>query len=264
MTDTEKILDKLGKIKRHMDSAKEIGNEAEAQAFAGMLQNLLLRHKLEMTDINYQKEMQSEPIVEQRPETIYDMKRGRVYKDFPDVEVVGQRREWAERLADIVSNAYSCRFLVVQGSSIIYFVGHKSNVAMVEYLYLTMLRAADKMSSNAAKKQRAAWRQQNGGAGMTPRGFRESWLRGFCERIGQRMKEEREKFNNPTQSTALVRVDKEALAVLDYMNKFRKMASRVRGPQHFNDAGYSAGKNAANGLNLNRPLNAGGPNRQLN
>lgn len=32
---TEKtILDKLGKIKAHMESAQEIGNEQEAQAFA--------------------------------------------------------------------------------------------------------------------------------------------------------------------------------------------------------------------------------------
>ena|ERR1700734_3317230 len=134
---------------------------------------------------------------------------------------------------------------------------------MVEYLYLTMLRAADKMSEREAKRQRAAWRAANGGAGMTPKGFRESWLRGFCERIGQRMREEREKFNNPTQSTALVRVDKEALAVLDYMTKFRKIASQARGMRHFNNEGYERGKSAANGLNLNRPLNAGGPNRQL-
>jgi 1,6-anhydro-N-acetylmuramate kinase len=47
----EKILEKLGKIKAHMESAQEIGNEAEAQAFASMLQNLLTKHKLEMTDI---------------------------------------------------------------------------------------------------------------------------------------------------------------------------------------------------------------------
>jgi hypothetical protein len=54
----EKILDKLGKIKAHMESAQEIGNEAEAQAFAAMLQSLLLKHKLEMTDIQYTNHLQ--------------------------------------------------------------------------------------------------------------------------------------------------------------------------------------------------------------
>lgn len=36
----EKILEKLSKIKMHMESAKEIGSEAEAQAFATMTQEL--------------------------------------------------------------------------------------------------------------------------------------------------------------------------------------------------------------------------------
>lgn len=140
----EAILEKLAKIKRHADSAKEIGNEAEAQAFATMLQNLLLRHKLDMSDIDYAKEMQSEPIIEHEPETVWG-KDGRVYKDFPDVEVVNKRRQWAEDLAGIITKAYSCRFLVSRGSSMIYFVGHKSNVMQCEYLFLTMLRCADKM-----------------------------------------------------------------------------------------------------------------------
>ena len=53
MSPNEKILDKLGKIKAHMESAAEIGNVAEAQVFGVMLQNLLAKHKLEMTDITY-------------------------------------------------------------------------------------------------------------------------------------------------------------------------------------------------------------------
>ena len=67
MTDG-KILEKLGKIKNHMESAKEIGNEAEAQAFAAMLQTLLLKHKLSLTDVEYASEMKDEPIVEKRPD----------------------------------------------------------------------------------------------------------------------------------------------------------------------------------------------------
>ena len=262
MEGQEKILEKLAKIKRHADSAKEIGNEAEAQAFAAMLQNLLLKHKLEMTDIDYAKEMQSEPIIEHAPETMWG-KDGRVYVEFPDVEVVGKRRMWAEDLAGIITKAYSCRFLVSTSSSMIYFVGHKSNVLQCEYLYLTMLRAADKMSDREAKRQRAIWRNQNGGAGATPKGFRESWLLGFCKRLGERMEEERRKFETPSTSTALVRVNKEALEVAGYMNKFKTIQTQ-RKQGAFNQDGYAAGQRAANGLNLNRPLSGRNePNRQL-
>lgn len=262
---TEAILEKLAKIKRHADSAKEIGNEAEAQAFATMLQNLLLKHKLEMSDIDYAKEMQSEPIIEHRTETVYSHERRcYVYKDFPDVEVVGKRRMWAEDLAAIIVKTYSCRFLVSTNSSQITFVGHKSNVMQCEYLFLTMLRAADKMSDREAKKQRAAWRQQNGGAGATPKGYRESWLMGFCKRLGERMAEERAKFETPSTSTALVRVNKEALEVAGYMGKF-KTISTARKAATFNSAGYESGQRAANGLNLNRPLSGSSrANQQLN
>lgn len=35
----------------HAESAEKIGNEEEAQAFAAMLQKLLLKHKLSMTEV---------------------------------------------------------------------------------------------------------------------------------------------------------------------------------------------------------------------
>lgn len=265
------VLEKLGKIKAHMESAKQIGNEAEAQAFAEMLQKLLLKHKLEMTDIEYSSAMKDEPIIEKWPETEYvwnkqNTNRKRVYKDFPDMEVVDRRREWAEQLANIVANAYSCRILVVTGRSIIVFVGHKSNTAMAEYLFLMMLRTAEHLSANAAKSWRAQQRKENGGAGATQKGYRESWLSGFCSRIYTRLKEVRESFNNPTQSTALVRVNKEAIAVRNYMDeKFKdsKGASLSKRRSHYNSDGYGDGVSAANKINLNSPLNAGGANKQL-
>lgn len=262
----EKIIEKLAKIKAHADSAKAIGNEEEAKAFAAMLQNLLLKHKLEMTDVEYAAEMKDEPIVEKWPDTewSYESHR-RIYKDFPDVEVVNRRREWAEMLANIIADAYSSRIMVVKGRSIIIFVGHKSNVAICEYLFLTMLRVAEKLSANAAKTYRAEYRAQYG-AGDTPKGYRESWLMGFCMRISQRMKEERDAFGaKPGQSTALVRVNKEALAVKSYMDKYQgKKAASLNQQKHHNPDGYADGKRAANDINIRgNAVNAGQPNKQL-
>ena len=82
----EKILEKLGKIKAMADSAKEIGNEAEAQAFAAMLQNLLLKHKLDMTDVQYGVHLQEEPVEQSFVGGGIIYKNGKqVLKDFPDV-----------------------------------------------------------------------------------------------------------------------------------------------------------------------------------
>lgn len=262
----EKILEKLAKIKAHADSAKQIGNEAEAQAFAAMLQSLLLKHKLEMTDVQYAAEMKEEPIVEQRAERIY--KGGKqVYKDFPDVEVVHRRRAWAEDLAAFIAESYASKILVSDGWSVITFVGHKSNVQIAEYLFLTLLRAADKMSEKAAKTFRAAKRNENGGAGMTPRGYRESWLEGFVTRIAQRLREEREAFGKVgAQCTALVRVNKEAVAVASFIEEnYQKKAKALTVRRGYNRDGYEHGKQAANQVNIkNNAVNAGVPNRQLN
>ena len=261
----EKILDKLGKIKAMAESAKAIGNEAEAQAFAAMLQQLLLKHKLDLSDVDYAKEMKDEPIIEQRAEVIYkDGKR--FYKDFPDVEVVSRRVEWSEDLAAVIGDAYSCRFLVTPGRSYITFVGHKSNVAICEYLFLTMLRAAENMSLKAARAFRMKARAENGGAGSTPRGYRESWLDGFTSRIRARLQEERAQFNT-SGSMALVRVNKEAIAVRSYIDdKYKKKAASLGGVSSFNRSGYQDGTAAANAINIKgNAMNAASsmPNKQI-
>jgi hypothetical protein len=262
----EKILDKLQKIKNMAEGAKAIGNEAEAQAFAAMLQQLMLKHKLSMTDIQYAAEMKDEPIVEQRAPRMYKGNK-QVYVEFPDVEVVKRRRLWAEELAMVIAEAYASRILVTEGWSMITFVGHKSNVQIAEYLFLTLLRSADKMSNTAAKSFRAKYRSEVGGAGMTPNGYRESWLDGFVTRIAQRLREERDQFGKKAdQCTALVRVNKEAIAVKAYIDgKHAKMAKSLNQGKNFNPAGWAEGKKAANDMNIKgNAVNAGdGPNKQL-
>ncbi len=261
----EKILEKLGKIKAHMESAKEIGNEAEAQAFAGMLQQLLLKHKLEMTDIQYTQEMQDEPIIQTSPKTTW-VNGKQFYAEYPDIEIVHNRVEWIESLAATVARYYSCTILVSKGYSIIYFVGHKSNVAIVEYLFITMLRSAMKLSDAAAKKFRREYRATYG-PGMTPPGYRNSFLDGFILRIAQRLEEERQKFGGANQSMALVRVNKEAIAVSKYMedNFSKKGAKALRGQRGFNREGYAEGKRVADSMNLTgNAVKEGQSNKQLN
>ena len=44
------------------EGAKAIGSEAEAQAFAEMLQKLLMDHKLEMTDLEFEEMEKEQPV----------------------------------------------------------------------------------------------------------------------------------------------------------------------------------------------------------
>jgi hypothetical protein len=268
MTDRDKLITKLGKIKAHAESAKEIGNEAEAEHFASMLQQLLLRHKLEMTDLEYAAEMQSEPIIEKFPKAVYvangrDPSKGHyVYADYPDVEITSKPTAWVEMLANIIADHNSCRILVWDRSSKIGFVGHKTNVAIAEYLFITMLRAAHKISDTAAKKFRREWRAKYG-VGSTPPGYRESFLTGFIGRINTRLNEQRNQFGK--ESLAIVRVNREALEVKSYVDgKYKKTDREAPELKVFNHQAYRDGQNLANQMDINgKAVKEAMPNQQL-
>ena len=57
---TDKLLDKLMKLKANMEGAKEIGNLEEADAFAGFLQKMLYENNMTMTDLEIEERSQTE------------------------------------------------------------------------------------------------------------------------------------------------------------------------------------------------------------
>jgi hypothetical protein len=265
----DSIMRKLGKIKAHQESAEKIGSEAEAQAFAAMLNNLLLKHKLEMSDIEWNSEVQDEPVDTYRVggDTEY-REHKRWMKDFPDIEIKGRRIAWSEELGRICADANACKMLISSGSSILWFVGRKSNVAVAEYTYVVMYRTIESMSWKEYKtlRNKIKWAQTKQGIATADvdygeaRGYRESWIAGFINKLSQIFYEERMKQMQPdgTQSTALVRIDKDKLAVRDYMRTLSTgKAKHINRPSGSNDRGYNDGAAAANRANANRKAGVG-------
>ena len=130
----DRIIDKINKIKAHAESAKEIGNIAEAEAFADMLNRLLLKHQLTEVDLNVAPK-DDDPIVQvwTTPEK-YGQK------------TVSQRVVWQEALARTVARAHLCRFMVASGSSRLVFVGTHVNATTAEYCFGVLASAAERMS----------------------------------------------------------------------------------------------------------------------
>ncbi len=112
---TEKIIDKIRKLHAHAQSAEKIGSEAEAQAFAQMVNQLLNKHRLELTDIQFEERRKNEPV--EQAEINFrehgDTFRGKKV-EWKQKKV---RVEWIERLAGIVARAHSCEILVVERSN---------------------------------------------------------------------------------------------------------------------------------------------------
>ena len=248
----EKIIDKLRKIMAHAESAAKIGNAEEATAFAEMFQKLLAKHKLEMTDVEWNKMEEDEPVLEQyvnykRWDETFQARRTRV--------------AWSERLSSIIAVAHYCQIVVLQGSNQLKLVGRKTDVAMAEFLIVTMQRLVEKISLREAHAHRLACRKS--ATHYAPR-FRESFIQGFVTRLAERF-DEAKRAQEGSSSTALVRVNKAALAVKNFIdakmnNGGYKTAAIVRGGRGYSPEGRERGRKAADEINLKpNVVNSGSP-----
>jgi len=234
----DKLLDKLRKIKAHADSAAAIGSESEAQAFAEVLQKLLLDNKMEMTDIEFEEMEKEQPIIKKMV-------------DFDDDDVRKSRVAWMERLAGVIARAHFCRILVYPGSSKITLVGREENIAVAEYMIVTLQKAADSI----AKKAHSAycWEvYKQDGSCYRARGFKSAFLQAFVMHLAERYEaEKRSRMAGPSTSTALVRINREEAAVEDFMNKnYKKKAGALSTHTAFHREGHRRGVAAADRINL--------------
>jgi hypothetical protein len=232
---SEKIIDKIVKLKKMSDGAKAIGSEIEAEAFASMLQKMLLDHRLEMSDIEFAS-MEKESAVERH---FID------YEQYPDIKIKKQRVMWIERLAGVVARAHFCEILVHPGSSFITLIGRHEDWAVAEFALCTLQRAAAKMAKTADYQHRLRCHREHKPVG---RGFKESWLESFVVRIADRY--EAERSSRLGQSTALVRVNRAEKAVADFMKQFTKKSSALSSHTKFHPEGARQGRAAADAINL--------------
>lgn len=235
MTD-DKILDKLSKLKAMAAGEAALGNAEAAEAFAGMINRLLLKHELEATDIPMGGVVKDEPIVEHR-----------VYPAQHEYKAVSNRVGWQEALASIVARAHMCRFLVTPGSNAITVVGTREHVMFAEYAYVVLVRAADRMSIVARD---VYWREHRHEPDFQSGNYRAAWLSGFISRIGERFAEARrhEVQEAANAGTALMRLD-QALARaskhVDDRYKGRAASTKIGSGI---SAGYGAGRKAADNM----------------
>lgn len=196
------VLERLRKLKAHADSAAEIGSEAEAQAFAAMFQKILLENKLEMTDIEFKAEEAAEPV-----------KRHEIdYSKYPDWEDSRRRGTgWEVKLVSVIARAHFTRPIFYSQSNRVALVGRKSDVAVAEYMIITMVRTAEKIADK--EKAKYSWEvYKRDRSTAAARGFKQAFLEGFVQRLFERYEDEKKRA--ASTSTALIRLSG-ALAAVD-------------------------------------------------
>jgi hypothetical protein len=243
----QSILDKIGKLKRHAESASAIGNEAEAQAFAEMMQRLLAKHKISMTDIEFKEFQDSNPIAN------YPID----YSKYPDLEMRKSRQAWIERLAGIVSAAHNCRFAVYTKSSRLSLIGRKSEVEQCEFVLVVLQRFVERASDRARHEYYhqhvEEWRKTGQNVTYRMRGYRDNWIDSFVRRLGERYDDEAARLRREAAAgcVALVRVS-DLKAVDDFVKgQSWKSASKL-GPvaRTAHADGMRHGRAAAEKVNL--------------
>tara|TARA_R110000824_G_scaffold53732_2_gene148494 strand:- start:7779 stop:8540 length:762 start_codon:yes stop_codon:yes gene_type:complete len=237
MTQQEKLLDKLAKIQAHAESAKKIGSEAEAEAFAAMLQQLMLKHKIAMSEVQFADLDKDEPIHQH----YMDYKAGGI----PPKKA---RSMWQERLASIVARAHFCRILVTARTNRIILVGRESDCVVAEYTFMVLARAITKLSNKSYDQ--FYYQCEKKGETYLSAGYKRSFIDAFVDRLGNRFNEEKEQAE-ATSSTALVRVETANKAIEDYMDdKYSRIANKLSRNTRFNRNGATHGRAAADNVNL--------------
>ncbi|HKO43360.1 MAG TPA: DUF2786 domain-containing protein [Pyrinomonadaceae bacterium] len=224
---TERIIDKIKKLIRHEQSARQCSTPEEAAAFATRVQELLIKHKIEMSQVSVDEEPETSTVGE---ETVrsghYSVRFGRGYVPLED-----------SRLMRVVAEAHFCAAIGLPGTNTILLVGAEEDraisVEMFRFLASTMKRQA--------RAERAIYKQRR----LSVRMFLPDFYRGFTNTVGRRYRELRQ----TNACTALVRAD--ALVKRYVESNYETVESQPRKRKgRINRNGYFAGVVAGSQVDL--------------
>jgi hypothetical protein len=234
---TEKTHEKLRKLKAMADSAKKIGNEAEAQAFAEMLTKLMAAHNVEMSDVEWEQERKLEAV-----ELEYCLGKSKVML-------------WEARLASIVAEGNFCRVLLRRNwsATFVVFVGLAVNVEAALQTMAYLHPAAKRIAQNEYDKKYNALLAAHADKHCML-GYRKDFLLGFVSRLHQRYTELRESMRSAAAGCAIIRLT-DALTVA---NQAMEKKSLRKGTQYqsgniSNTQAYMDGKRKADEMNVGGP-----------
>lgn len=249
----QKVLRKLIKMQECRDGEAKLGNSAAAEAFAAMINKMLIENELRPSDVDYARAGDDDPVIEVKTNL-----------DAYKIPKAKMRLAWMESLARVVAGAHLCRHLVSTHSNNIWFVGTRSHALVAEYAFGTLVRAAWTL----ADQEYVRYYRECAKAGDSTKaqGFRPAWKDAFVGRIRERFDEAREQAIKEvtmadgvpadSSTTALVRLNGAMTKVAGYIDdkfgKRRKYISALNGGRDFHAEGRARGRAAADRMTIGR------------
>ena len=222
----------IQKLIAHEQSARAIGNLAEAEAFATKIADLMFRHNLSMSDVEIKQQERDEPID----------------KEF--VRMGGNRALWMEMLASAVATACFCRHRIVLGSDTQVFIGRTSDRAAASALFRHLVGCAVSIQA----KEKLALRDRNP---FIEARARQKWaaewgkafLLGFAKAVSDRLRVQRHQLTGETGGSALVLRKDNALRMWEAQQQKGKPARALK-IKIKATGGYEAGIRAGQNVTL--------------
>lgn len=236
---SEAILQRIVKLLNMSEGAKSIGNQQEAEAFAEKVQELLVKHKLSMTDLDIAKQETDDPI------------SGEVFDPYyvKGVKVRRTRMLWQEVLAQAVASSYFCEVRVYPSSNRMVFIGRDSDRRIAMYVYHTLVAASERL----VKIEYRQLKKQMRSPGEWSKGFHSSFHTGFSIGIKERLTVTRRELMRGAASTALVRIgkdlDKVKAAAKEMTSPFPN-GERARQPSRLNPLSFGIGKHHGTNIEI--------------
>jgi len=244
----EKAITLIKKLLAKAASAEKIGNAHEAAAFAAKANELLLKHKLEMTEVEAADLVSADDVIGQ---------------DWVDsAEAAGMRSSrsrsaWLESLASGIVRAHFCRILVVPGSKQINFVGKSIDRQLAVYLFRVLAANGHRLATLHERKVRTEAARRGWPMPERPRN---SFLLGYVAEIQNRLAALRAEVEKRGGQHAVVRFDAATKAVDAWLKANIETFAAGGLKRRVHDAGsYDAGKKAGKEANLNPGIGGGAP-----
>lgn len=205
-----KALNKLKKLVNQKRGEEALGNFEAALAFELKINELLIKHKLELSDVERAEEDKANPLV---TKTVEPQAWGE--------ERLPKRVAWTEGLADIIARHYFCKGLALLESNAVLFVGRAADTEIAAGVFCRLMRTGLNIcETELAVRVLEYTRPGSLNFFLLPppsaSHFRYSFFCGFNSTIMARLNAQRERHTlNAGSQTTLMRCEKE---VEDYVN----------------------------------------------
>lgn len=225
----DKILDTIKKLIKHEESARKIGSTNEAEMFAAKVHELLVKHNLELKDINL-NEQEKNPVSE-------------ILRSFGNMDEKTFQK--AGMLINLLAQTHFCMAVRIMNSHNIRIIGRPENVAVCSEIFSFLFGAMRSLTH----KQYAVYRASNGP--QSKEKFELGFTFGFCTAIAERLRKQMQ----TSEVTAIVLRDESLIK--DYLNKKGTIIKHQNvKAQRFSNDGYFAGQKYGSEIEINgRVLN---------